>query len=351
MGDGELGFAIVGCGVISALHARALAEVDGARLVAVADVVPERARRLGEEHSVPWAADPSEVIQRDDVDAVCACVPSGLHAEIGIMAAGAGKHVVVEKPIDVSLEAADRLIGACEKAGVQLAVISQRRFDDDVQRLRRMIDEGRLGRLLLGEAAVKWYRSQAYYDSEDWRGTLALDGGGALINQGIHYLDLLRWLMGPVESVVARTDTASHDMEGEDVALALLRFRNGALGVVQASTAVYPGLAWRVEIAGTGGTVVLENSAITVEGLKEEDEVTPARGSREKRTPPNPTETAAANPAAIAHEGHRRQLTDFVDSIRDHRPPLVTGAEARHSLEVVDAIYRSARSGHPVELS
>lgn len=351
MGDGELGFAIVGCGVISALHARALAEVDGARLVAVADVVPERARRLGEEHSVPWAADPSEVIQRDDVDAVCACVPSGLHAEIGIMAAGAGKHVVVEKPIDVSLEAADRLIGACEKAGVQLAVISQRRFDDDAQRLRRMIDEGRLGRLLLGEAAVKWYRSQAYYDSEDWRGTLALDGGGALINQGVHYLDLLRWLMGPVESVVARTDTASHDIEGEDVALALLRFRNGALGVVQASTAVYPGLAWRVEIAGTGGTVVLENSAITVEGLKEEGEVTPARGSREKRMPSNPTETAAANPAAIAHEGHRRQLTDFVDSIRDHRPPLVTGAEARHSLEVVDAIYRSARSGHPVELS
>lgn len=349
MGEPELGFAIVGCGVISSFHARALAEVPGARLAAVADVVPERAGRLGAEFSVPFSADPPEVIQRDDVDAVCVCVPSGLHAEIGVMAARAGKHVVVEKPIDVSLDAADRLLEACDAAGVQLTVISQHRFDDGIRELRELIDSGRLGRLLLGEAAIKWYRTQAYYDSADWRGTLALDGGGALINQGVHYLDLLQWMMGPVESVMARTDTTIHQMEGEDIALAILRFRGGALGVVQASTAVFPGLAERLEIAGSAGTVIIEDGAIALKHLKEEAGETEPYGARAKPSKPS-TESAAADPAGIRHEGHRRQLTDFVEAVRDHRAPFVTGAEGRRALATIEAVYRSGRSGRTVEL-
>lgn len=350
LSDQELGFAIVGCGVISHSHAPALRRVPGTRLVAVADIVPEKARQLGTEFSVPYSSDPREVIERDDVDAVCVCVPSGLHAEIGIMAAAAGKHVVVEKPIDVSLEAADRLIDACDRAGIRLAVISQLRFNDRVREVRRLIDEGRLGRLLLGEAAVKWYRSQAYYDAGGWRGTLALDGGGALINQAIHYLDLLQWMMGPVESVVARTGTtALHDIEGEDIALAILRFTGGGLGVVQASTAVYPGLAERLELTGTGGTVVVEGGQIAVRALTEESGEAPAYGSRAKRSAP-PAETAAADPAAIQHEGHRRQLTDFVEAVREGRAPFVGGPEGRRALETIHAIYRSARTGQTVEL-
>ena len=192
---------------------------------------------------------------------VCVCVPSGLHAEVGVRAAKAGKHLVVEKPIDVTLAAADRLIEAARTAGVALTVISQHRFDPGLIELKRLLGEGALGRLVLGEASTKWYRTQAYYDSAGWRGTWAMDGG-SLMNQGVHYVDLLRWCMGPVTEVTAVCTTQAHQIEAEDTALAIVRFGSGAVGTILSSTAAYPGFPQRLEITGTEGTVIIEDGRI-----------------------------------------------------------------------------------------
>src|SRR5215469_15007841 len=255
------GFGIIGAGVISAMHADAIASLPDARLIAVTDVAPGRAESLAARHECAADADLDGLLARDDVEVVSVCVPSGLHAEVGIRAAAAGKHLVVEKPLDVSLEAADRLISAARAAGVVMTVMSQHRFDQGLIELRRLLDDGQLGRLVLGEASTKWYRSQGYYDSAAWRGTWALDGG-SLMNQGIHYLDLLLWTMGPVTEVAALFSTQSHQMEAEDAALAVLRFSSGAVGTIVSSTAVFPGSAQRLEISGSGGTVVIEDGEI-----------------------------------------------------------------------------------------
>src|SRR5258708_5532124 len=264
------GFGIIGCGVIAPTHASAVAALPNARLVAVADAVPEKARSFAAEHGVAWDADPGALLARPDIDVVSVCVPSGRHADIGVEAARAGKHLVMEKPLEITVEAADRLLDAAASAGVQLTVISQHRFDPGPRRLRELVDQGRLGRLILGDAVVKWYRSQGYYDSCDWRGTWAVDGGGALMNQGVHYVDLLCWIMGEVEEVTALCATQAHIIEVEDVALALLRFRSGAVGVLQATTAAYPGLPERLEVSGTGGTVIVEAGEIRVAELADQ---------------------------------------------------------------------------------
>jgi UDP-N-acetyl-2-amino-2-deoxyglucuronate dehydrogenase len=260
-GDGRRGFGIIGAGVIADLHAEAITGLDGARLVAVTDVIGPQAVNLGRRYGCAVEASAAALLARDDIEVVSVCVPSGLHAEIGGQAAAAGKHLVIEKPMDVSLAAAGRLIAAADAAGVLLTVISQHRFDPGLIELRRLLDAGALGRLVLGEARTKWYRSQDYYDSAGWRGTWALDGG-SLLNQGIHYLDLLRWSMGPVAEVTATCLTQAHQMEAEDLALALLRFRSGAAGTIVTSTAVYPGFAQRLEISGTGGTAIVEDGEL-----------------------------------------------------------------------------------------
>jgi len=344
------GFAIAGAGVIAPFHAHALAGIPNARLRAVVDVVPERAQRCAAEFGVDGYTDLSRVLERRDIDVVCVCVPSGMHAQVGVQVAAAGKHVVVEKPIDVSLEAADRLIEACRRQGVRLGAISQHRFDAGVERLRAALTAGRFGRLLLGDAVIKWYRTQAYYDSGDWRATWALDGGGALMNQGVHYVDLLQWMMGPVEGAVARTATAAHAISVEDIALALLRFRNGALGIIEASTAVYPGLPERLEITGTEGTAVIEGGAVKVWELKDEKGEVGAYGAKVKALATPPAPAAAADPAALSIAGHRAQLADLLEAIESGRDPAIPGEEARKPLEIILAIYRSARIGAEVTL-
>jgi predicted dehydrogenase len=347
----SLGFAIVGCGVIAPFHARAIAELPGASLVTVVDKVAEAAARRGAEFGVDHTTDLDAALARPDVDVVCVCVPSGEHADIGVRAARAGKHVVVEKPIDITLEAADRLIDACREAGVKLTVISQHRYDPGVRRVRELIDSGRLGRLVLGDAIIKWYRTQQYYDSGDWRGTWALDGGGCLMNQGVHYVDLLQWMMGPVESVFARTETAAHEIEVEDVAVAVLRFASGAVGVLQASTAVYPGLPERLEVSGTGGTVIVEAGRLTVCELKDEKGETSAYGTKLKDgRGPADGETGSADPSAISHYGHREQLAELMAAIAGGGETMLNGEEGRRPLEVILAVYESARAGHEVRL-
>jgi predicted dehydrogenase len=338
-------FAIVGGGQIFSWHAEALTGLPNASLRAVVDTVPEVAEQRASEWHIDAYTSLDAMLARDDIDVVTVCVASGRHAEIGVRVAEARKHLVVEKPIEVSLEAADRLITACAGNGVSLSVISQHRYDSGVARLRQALEAGRLGRLILGDAVVKWYRTQQYYDSAGWRGSYALDGGGCLMNQGIHYLDLLLSLLGPVRRVFARCATAAHRIEVEDIALALLEFENGALGTMQASTAVFPGLPERLEITGTEGTVVLEMGEVRAWELKDEKGETPPFG-RKLRWGASPAPSGAPERCAA----HRAQLADILDALETGRRPPVDGADARRSLELVLAIYESARLGREVEL-
>jgi predicted dehydrogenase len=344
------GFGIAGCGVIAPFHARAIADLPNAKLVAVVDPTPESARKLAKEFGAEHHTDVSELLARPDVDVVCVCVPSGLHAAIGMRVAAAGKHVVVEKPIEVTLEAADRLIGACKSNGVELAVISQHRWDPGVRELKELADSGRLGRLVLGDTIVKWYRTQQYYDSGDWRGTRALDGGGALMNQGVHYLDLLQWVMGPVEHVFARCRTSAHErIEVEDIAVAVLGFAGGAVGVLECTTAVYPGLSERLEVSGTGGTAIVEAGELIVRQLKDEKGETTPYGGKLASAGDGPG-AGASRPADISYRGHREQLADMIQAIENGRRPLIDGPEARKPLEIILAVYESARTGRDVTL-
>jgi predicted dehydrogenase len=332
------GFGIVGAGVIAATHAQAIAELPGARLAAVTDTSPEPAKALASAHGCAAEPDLRALLARDDVDIVAICVPSGLHAKIGVVAAAAGKHLIVEKPIDVTLEAADRLIGAVRAAGVKLTVISQHRFDRGFVELRRLIDDRVLGTLLRGEASTKWYRSQAYYDSGQWRGTWALDGG-SLMNQGVHYVDLLLACMGPVAEVTAISATQTHQIEAEDVALALLRFRSGAVGTIVSSTSAFPGFPQRLEISGVGGTVVIEDGEIISQGLASQ--------------PPDiraTSQAAGASTPAIGIASHVAQIADFVGAIEHDREPSATAQDGRAALEVVLAVYESARERRTVTL-
>jgi len=336
------GFGIVGTGVIGAIHADAIAMVPDARLAAVTDVAVSAAAAFAAARGCAAEPDLDALLARPDVDVVSVCVPSGLHAEVGIRAARAGKHLAVEKPIDVTLDAADRLIEAARAAGVALTVISQHRFDPGLIEAKTLIDEGALGRLVLGEASTKWYRTQAYYDSAAWRGTHAMDGG-SLMNQGIHYVDLLRWCMGPVREVTALCATQTHQIEVEDTSLAALRFTSGALGTIVASTSVFPGFAQRLEITGTGGTVTIEDGAIVRRAF--------GSGADEPGGPPGGAAAAGSDPAAVDVASHAAQLADLLTAIGARRDPAVTGEDGRAALEIVRAVYESARDGRPVILA
>jgi UDP-N-acetyl-2-amino-2-deoxyglucuronate dehydrogenase len=336
------GFGIVGAGVIAALHAAAIRSLPGARLAAVTDVAAGAAGAFAAARGCPAEPDLDALLARPDVDVVCVCVPSGLHAEIGVRAARAGKHLAVEKPVDVTLAAADRLIEAARTAGVALTVISQHRFDPGLTELKRLIDGGALGRLVLGEASTKWYRTQAYYDSAAWRGTWAMDGG-SLMNQGVHYVDLLRWCMGPVTEVTAVCATQGHQVEVEDTALALVRFASGAVGTIMSTTAAYPGFPQRLEITGTGGTVIVEDGEITRRALAGQHDADLDGGAEAGLG-------AAADPAAIEVASHAAQLADLLAAVEEGREPAVGGQAGRDALEIVCAVYESARAGRTVSL-
>ncbi|HXL93279.1 MAG TPA: Gfo/Idh/MocA family oxidoreductase [Streptosporangiaceae bacterium] len=343
------GFGIVGTGVIAATHARAIASLPDVRLVAVTDVRPDSAEAFAAAHGCAAEPDLAALLAREDVGVVCVCVPSGLHAEVGAEAAAAGKHLVVEKPIEVTLAAADKLIAAARAAGVTLTVISQHRFDAGLIELRRMLDGGALGELVLGEASTKWYRTQDYYDSAAWRGTNAFDGG-ALLNQGVHYVDLLRWCMGPVTEVTAVCTTSAHKMEAEDVALAMLRFASGAVGTIVASTAVFPGFAQRLEITGTNGTVVVADGEIVRTGLLEGSAAAAGMAVAAEASAAADPAAAAADPAITGVASHAAQIADLLAAIEEGRQPLVSAEDGRDTLEIVRAVYESAREGRTVVL-
>jgi len=342
---GNRGFGIVGTGVIAAMHADAIAALPGARLVAVTDVAAGAAAAFAAARGCVAEPGLDALLARADVEVVCICVPSGLHAEIGTRAARAGKHLVVEKPIDVTLAAADRLIEAAHSAGVALTVISQHRFDSGLIELKRLISDGVLGRLVLGEASTKWYRTQSYYDSAGWRGTWAMDGG-SLMNQGVHYVDLLRWCMGPVIEVTAVCATQAHQIEVEDTALAIVRFGSGAVGTILSSTAARPGFPQRLEITGTEGTVIVEDGRIARRAFGAGTQRPGDDAAGDEGAGPG----AAADPAAVDVAGHAAQIADLLAAIDEGREPAVGGEAGRAALEIVCAVYESARTGRTVRL-
>jgi predicted dehydrogenase len=332
----EIGFGIVGAGMIAGYHADAIAQTPGARLVAVCREEPGRAAEASERFGVPCDTSLEALLARNEVQAVCICTPSGLHARQAIAAARAGKHVLVEKPLALTLADADAMIAACREAGVLLAVALQRRTDEQFRAVRVAIEAGELGRMVLGTISIPYVRPQSYYDSAAWRGTWALDGGGALMNQGIHLVDLLLWLMGDdVAEVEARADTLDHQIEVEDCVAATLRFANGALGSIAATTAAAPGFPHRVEVYGTAGGVQIEGEQVVRwEGGGSQRYTAQASGPQ--------AAGAGAKPTGISLAGHLRIMHDFVDAIRAGRPPLISGEEGRRSLALVLAVYDAA---------
>ncbi len=345
----DLGYGIIGCGNIAPMHAEAIQAIEGARLVAVSDVVEQNAQRLAERFGATPYTDYLELLKREDVHVVNLCIPSGLRAEAGMACARAGKHIISEKPLEVNTERIDALLKAVEKAGVKLACIFQNRFADGSRLVRKALDEGRFGKLVLGDAYIKWYRSDEYYKSGTWRGTRRLDGGGCLMNQGIHQIDLLLWFFGPVKSVFARTSLVGHKgLEVEDLACAILEFENGSMGVIEGSTAVWPGHPARLEVHGDQGSAILEDGNLHFWKFKNER---PGDETIRSEMPKAAAGAGASDPMAnVTHEGHRRQIEDFTQAVRDNRPPLIDGKEGRRAVALIEAIYRSAQSGKPVTL-
>jgi predicted dehydrogenase len=347
-----LGVAIVGCGMIARFHVRALAEVPGTKVVALVDSVPAAAERMKQELKLDCGAytDLGEMLKQKDIDIVIVSTPSGAHLDPAVAAANAGKHVVVEKPLEVTLEKCDRIIDACDKNGVKLCTIFPSRFGDANLTLKKAVEQGRFGRLTLGETTCKWWRTQEYYDKGGWRGTWALDGGGALMNQAIHNVDLLLWLMGPATHVMGLTATLAHErIEVEDTAVACLRFKNGALGVLQATTSVWPGYPKTIAIHGDKGSAEIEQEDLLRwdfnPPLPEDDAI------RQRFAQKVGASGGSSDPSAISHAGHAMQLTDFVQSIQAGRAPLVDGREGRRAVEVILAVYESNRTGRVVEVS
>jgi predicted dehydrogenase len=341
MAKDVIGWGVIGCGTIGPWHAKAVNRLPETRLVAACDVIPERAQQLAQEYGAArWYADYEKLLADPEVDAVSICTPSGLHSDLAVAAAQAGKHALSEKPMDITLAKADAMIAAHRAAGTRLAVIFQRRTSPLWQYLQRVVSEGRLGHMVLGDAYLKYYRSQEYYDSAEWRGTWALDGGGALMNQGVHCIDLLRWVMGPVDTIFAFAAPLVRKIEVEDTAVAALRFANGAFGVLQGTTSVTPGLDHRLEFHGELGSIRVDGEKVVgwqVPGV--EAPATQEEGG-----------SAAADPADIGTDGHTIQMRDLVAAIREDRPPMVSGEDARAAVEVILGVYQSARTGQPVRL-
>jgi predicted dehydrogenase len=327
----------VGGGGITETHALATRDCPDLEIAAFCGTNPEKTAALVAEHGGEAFGQIEDMLDRASLDLVVIGSPSGLHAEQGLAAIARGVHVLVEKPIDVTTERADALIAAAEAANVRLGVMFQDRLKPSLARLKDAIDDGLLGRHLLASARVKWHRPSEYYAGSRWRGTLALDGGAALINQGIHTVDLLLWLLGDVASVRSLTTTSCHAIEGEDIALGLLEFRSGAVATLEATTCAWPGYPRRVEITGTEGTVTVEGDDIVGAELRApRPELVSSSRTPASRSP---------SPKLASANDHRRVLEDFVRAIHDDTASVCDGREGRRSLAVVEAIYAAAKAG------
>lgn len=330
-----LKFALVGCGRIAKRHAQILGgkEIKGACLTSVCDVVRNKAELFGSKFSVPFYVDMHEMMKNESIDVIVILTESGKHAQVTLELAAYGKHIVVEKPMALSLDDADKMISACDRSGIKLFVVKQNRFNVPVQKLREALELGRFGKLVMGTVRVRWCRDQSYYDQDAWRGTWAFDGG-VLTNQASHHVDLLEWMMGDVESVFALSSTALVDIEAEDTAVVVLRFRNGALGVIEATTATRPiDLEGSISIMGEGG--VVEIAGFAVNKLKTWNFVVSA--AEDEQVP----KIFSENPPDVYGFGHKAYYEHVVDSIINGSPKMIDGLTGRKSLELINAIYES----------
>ncbi len=341
MSGREFSVALVGCGRISANHFEAVSRIEGLRLAAVCDVVEERARAAGEKWGVPWYTSYEQLLERAECDVVTIATPSGLHPAHGVLAARAGKHVVSEKPMAISLSAADELVKACDDAGVQLFVVKQNRLNATIQLLRNAIDKGRFGRIFSANATVRWARPQEYYDQAKWRGTWEFDGG-AFMNQASHYVDLIQWLVGPVESVMAKTATQARRIEAEDSGAAILKFRNGAIGVLEVTMLTFPrNLEGSITILGEKGSVKIGGTAVnkieTWQFAEYDDD-------------DRLVESANTSPPSVYGFGHEPYYRNVLKVLRGEAAPDTDGRGGRKSLELILGIYESAKTGREVPL-
>ena len=333
--------ALVGCGRISKNHFDAIAKVEGLELSAVSDADAERARAAGDAQGVRWFANYAEMLKSADADVVTIATPSGVHAAQGVAAARAGKHVITEKPMAITLEQADSLVQACDTAGVRLFVVKQNRLNPAIQLLKRAVDKGRFGRIYLANTTVRWNRPQEYYDAAPWRGTWEFDGG-AFMNQASHYVDLIQWLIGPVESVIAKTATQARKIEAEDSGVAVMKFRNGALGVIEVNVLTHP-RNWEgsVTIIGEKGTAKISGTAVNrVEHWEFAD-----YDDDDKMI-----DAAATHPASVYGFGHEGYYRNVLAVLRGEAQPETDGRAGRKSLELILGIYESAKTGRDVPL-
>lgn len=339
-----LKFALVGCGRIAKRHSELLGngEIQGACLVAVCDLVEEKAEKIGQQFSVPSFTDMHEMMRKVNIDVVVVLTESGKHAEHVVALAPYGKHILLEKPMALSLDDADAMIRACDKAGVKLFVVKQNRFNVPVMKARQALEAGRFGKLVMGTVRVRWCRTQSYYDQAAWRGTWALDGG-VLANQASHHVDMLEWMMGDVDSVFAMSRTALVKIEAEDTAVVILRFKNGALGVIEATTATRPkDLEGSLSILGEGGTVEIAGFAV--------NKMKVWNFAETEASDEDVMEKYSVNPPSVYGFGHQAYYEHVVDCILNNKQHLVDGLEGRKSLELISAIYESIETGREVPL-
>ena len=340
-GDRPIRLALVGCGRISRNHFEAIAKLDDLELVAVCDLVESRAREAGESQRVPWFTSYEQMLAQVPSDAVVLATPSGLHPQHGILAAKAGRHVISEKPMAISLAAADALVQACDDQGVHLFVVKQNRLNPPIQLLKRAVDRGRFGRIYMANCTVRWTRPQEYYDQAPWRGTWEFDGG-AFMNQASHYVDLIQWLVGPVESVMAKTATMARKIEAEDSGVAILKFRSGAIGTIEVTMLTFPrNLEGSITILGEKGTVKIGGTAVN----KVEHWMFSEYDDDDKLI-----EQANTSPPSVYGFGHEAYYRNVISVLRGEATPDTDGRAGRKSLELILGIYESAKTGRDVPL-
>ncbi|MBS3787854.1 MAG: Gfo/Idh/MocA family oxidoreductase [Candidatus Bipolaricaulota bacterium] len=335
---------LVGTGAAAELHASALDKVTGATLEAVCSRTKKNGAEFAKKWNIDYFSDFKKLISLEKIDFISICTPTGTHSQFAIPAAEAGKNLVIEKPLETTPERCDKILNAAEKHGIQLSVIFQNRFKSPVKRIKGAVEEGNLGQLVIGKAEINWYRSEDYY-SNNWKGTKKYDGGGALINQGIHTIDLLQWMLGKVVKVNGNVKILKHEIEGEDAGVATLEFAHGGLGIVTGSTAVYPGLEEHLGLYGTQGSIELKGNKITTWETSAKDTGRKPEGESSEAG------TSGASAATdVDSKNHQTQWREILDRTEKGGKPPVSGREARKSVEIINAIYKSSRIGQNVTI-
>jgi len=338
----KLKFAVIGCGRIAPSHLEGIKTAPHAELVAVCDIVEDKSKKAAEEYGLSkWYTDAETMLKSEDIDVCCVCTPSGLHREIACLAANYGKHILCEKPLEVTSEKMQEMIDTCRKNNVKLGAIFQRRTFDGAIKVKEIVESGALGKVTMADVSMKYYRDQEYYDSDTWRGTWEYDGGGALMNQGIHGVDMLSWIMGGIHSVYARCDRLRWDIETEDTAVVCVKYKSGALGVIQGTTTAYPGLDTVFSFHGSEGSISFGDSKVYTWQLKDENmkepEITGSMGGLNCQY-------------STTNFGHDTQIEDMALAVLNDCEPMVTGEEAKKSVELILAIYESAKTGKEIVL-